>query len=257
MRMTTLNKSKNLKVFVESDLTELNMEKIPDHIAIIMDGNRRWSKKNNSPIFSGHWQGAETLIEIVQAASELGVKVLTVYAFSTENWARSENEVIDLLSLFEVYLKKKKKLMIEQGVKLSTIGDIKSLPKSLQKTIEEVQLSTQSCDKIELVLAINYGARNEMLRAVKKICSDIGNHKLSVEDLNEKIISSYLDTKTKKDPDLLIRTSGELRLSNFMLWQLSYTEVFVTDVLWPDFNKTELVRAILEYQKRHRRLGGT
>jgi len=255
--MTTLNKSKNLKIFDDEELVDLNMEKIPHHIAIIMDGNRRWSRKNNSHAFSGHWQGAETLIEIVQVASELGVKVLTVYAFSTENWTRSKNEVVDLLSLFEVYLKRKKKLMIMQGVKLSTIGDIKSLPKSLQETIEEVQLATQNCDKIELVLAINYGARNEMLRAVKKICYDISNSKLSVDDLSEKIISSYLDTKAKKDPDLLIRTSGELRLSNFMLWQLSYTEVFVTDILWPDFNKAELVRAIFEYQKRKRRLGGT
>jgi len=255
--MTILNKSKNLKIFADDEIADLNMEKIPHHIAIIMDGNRRWSRKNNSPLFSGHWQGAETLIEIVQVASELGVKVLTVYAFSTENWARSKNEVVDLLSLFEVYLKRKKKLMVMQGVKLSTIGDIKTLPKSLQKTIEEVQLATQNCDKIELVLAINYGARNEMLRAVKKICYDIGNSELRLEDLSEKVISSYLDTRAKKDPDLLIRTSGELRLSNFLLWQLSYTEVFVTDVLWPDFNKTELVRAIIEYQKRQRRLGGS
>lgn len=254
--MTILNQSKNTKIFSDSDLLNLDMDNIPYHLAIIMDGNRRWSKRKRSPLFSGHWQGAEILIEIVQAASELGVKILTVYAFSTENWTRPKKEVVDLLSLFEIYLKRKKKVMIEQGVCLTTMGDIEQLPVSLQSTIKEVKLATQSCEKIELVLAINYGARNEILRAIKKICYDVSNHNLDAENLNEKVISSYLDTKAKKDPDLLIRTSGELRLSNFMLWQLSYAELFVTEVLWPDFDKKELLKAIIEYQKRQRRLGG-
>jgi undecaprenyl diphosphate synthase len=254
--MTILNENKNIRVFSENDLAKVDMNNIPHHIAIIMDGNRRWSKRKNFSLFSGHWQGAETLIEIVQAAYELGVKVVTVYAFSTENWTRAEREVKDLLSLFEVYLKRKKMSMVEQGVKLSTIGDIEKLPHSLQATIKETCLATQNCEKIELALAINYGARNEILRAIKKICYDVNDNKLNIDELNETVISSYLDTKAKKDPDLLIRTSGELRLSNFMLWQLSYTEVFVTDVLWPDFNKYELIKAIMEYQNRQRRIGG-
>ncbi|MGD2169065.1 MAG: isoprenyl transferase [Chlamydiota bacterium] len=243
------------KDFSDQELADLDPMNVPHHLAIIMDGNRRWAKKNNLPPIMGHWQGAEALTQIVRDASEIGIKVLTVYSFSTENWGRSKQEIHDLIHLLEVYLKEKKEMMIEEGVKLSTIGDLTKMPVSLQEIIKEVKLSTQKCEKIELVLAINYGARNEICRAVQKICSDIKDNKLSINDLSENIFSNYLDTKDYRDPDLLIRTSGEQRLSNFLLWQISYTEVYITKVLWPDFDKTALLTAINEFQKRQRRLG--
>lgn len=252
--MTIAEVSTN-KIFSDEELATLDPAKVPHHLAIIMDGNRRWAKKKNLPPIMGHWQGAETLTQIVRSAFELGIKVLTVYSFSTENWGRSKQEINDLMHLLEVYLKDKKEMMIQEGVKLSTIGDLSKMPLSLQEVVKEVKHATEKCEKIELVLALNYGSRNEICRAVQKICCDIKENKLSINDLNESIFSNYLDTKNYRDPDLLIRTSGEQRLSNFLLWQISYTEVYVTKVLWPEFDKRALLAAVYEFQKRQRRLG--
>lgn len=228
---------------------------VPRHIALIMDGNRRWAKQRGLPIELGHWKGVETIDEIVKYSIEFGVKILTVFAFSTENWSRSSEEVECLMNLFSEYLKKKKSSLIQEGVKLSTIGDLSRFSISLQQQLKSVMEATEHCSKIDLVLALNYGSRNEITRAVKKIIEAVSENKIQKQEVTENLISSYLDTSNWSDPDLLIRTSGEKRLSNFLLWQMSYTEVHTTSVLWPDFGKEELLRAIIEYQKRERRFG--
>lgn len=234
----------------------LDLTKIPDHVAIIMDGNRRWAKSNGFSTLRGHKKGADNLIEVVRAAIDFNIKILTVYAFSTENWDRKENEVKALWRLFEEYLVKNEKEFLKLGLKLKVIGDITKCPKSLQKKILHATLATEKGTKITLVLAINYGARDEIKRAFKKILIDYDNKELKKENISEKLISSYLDTSSLKEPDLLIRTSGEMRLSNFLLWQLAYSELYVTKALWPDFSKLELKKALLDYQMRERRFGG-
>ncbi len=240
----------------EQKKIELDATRIPHHIAIIMDGNRRWAKKQGLSPMVGHWKGAEVLCSIVEAAANLGVKVLTVYAFSTENWNRDSEEVEDLMKLFQMYLCSQKKHMVESGVRLDAIGDIEKLPSFVRETLQEVKDATASCSRIELVLALNYGARDDIKRAVVAIIEDIERGVLTGDDVSEKIIASYLDTASWSDPDLLIRTSGERRLSNFLLWQISYAEVHYTDILWPEFDENALIDAILEFQKRDRRIGG-
>jgi undecaprenyl diphosphate synthase len=228
---------------------------IPHHVAIIMDGNRRWAYEKDMPSAFGHWKGAEALTQIVKAASDMGIKVLTVYAFSTENWARQREEVDYLMQLFETYLLQQKEAMIEQGVKLDAIGDLSRLPQKLQKVFLDVKQATCLGKNIELVLALSYGGRDEILRGVKAVIKDVENGKLIKDLLTEDMFSNYLDTAKWPDPDLLIRTSGENRLSNFLLWQLCYTEVVVTDVLWPDFLNKNLKEAVDEYRYRKRRKG--
>lgn len=227
----------------------------PYHVAIIMDGNRRWAKLKGMPTAFGHWKGAETLTNIVKAAADLGVKVLTVYAFSTENWFRHEDEVNYLMELFENYLLQQKESMIEMGVKLDAIGDLSRLPDRLLKVLLEVKQATELGSRIELVLALSYGGRNEILRGVKALLLDCESGKIDKQKIDESVFSGYLDTAKWPDPDLLIRTSGENRLSNFLLWQLCYTEVVITDVLWPDFEKKNLENAVNEYRTRRRRRG--
>lgn len=222
------------------------------HIAIIMDGNRRWAKQRGLSPVMGHWKGAEVLMDVVKGASELGVKTLTVYAFSTENWNRSENEIEELMDIFEVYLSRKKDFMVREGVRLETIGDVSRLPQRVQDALQTTKKATENCDKINLVLALNYGGRNEIQRAISKMIDD----KIESSAVTEKLISEYLDTHPWGDPELVIRTSGELRVSNFLLWQISYSEIYVTDVLWPEFTPQHLFEAALEFQKRGRRLGG-
>jgi undecaprenyl diphosphate synthase len=227
----------------------------PHHVAIIMDGNRRWAHLKGMPTAFGHWKGAETLTDVVKAASDLNIKVLTVYAFSTENWFRNQDEVDYLMELFETYLMGQKQFMIEMGVKLDAIGDLSRLPEKLLKVLLEVKEATRLGNKIELVLALSYGGRNEILRGIKAILQDYEVGKIDKQKLDEAVISGYLDTAKWPDPDLLIRTSGENRLSNFLLWQLCYTEVVITDVLWPDFEKKNLEDAVNEYRTRRRRRG--
>lgn len=235
---------------------KLDPAKIPEHVAIIMDGNRRWASQNGVPTMVGHWKGAEALTRIVEAASNLGIKVLTVYAFSTENWRRSKDEVDSIMHLFKMYLSGQKERMARQGVRLDTIGDVPQLPEDLREVLEQAKRETAHGKKIDLVLAMNYGARDDIRRAAVSIVEECLSGRLKKEEISEAVIAGHLDTAKWGDPQLLIRTSGEKRLSNFLLWQISYAEVYITDVLWPDFGEAELVHAILEFQRRKRRIGG-
>jgi len=242
------------------DPGEVDLERkglIPNHVAIVMDGNRRWASRRFMPAMIGHWKGADTISKIVRAASRLGIKVLTLFAFSTENWKRSEKEVNELMKVFSHYLKKHLHFMLEEGVRLDCIGDLSKLPQDLQDLFLETKEATKEGKNIDLVLAVNYGGRDDIRRALQSIVAQCEKGLLKKEDISEDLISTYLDTAKWKDPDLFIRTSGEHRLSNFLLWQFSYTEVFVTKTLWPDFNQKHLLEAVLDYQQRDRRLGGS
>lgn len=236
---------------------QVTSQPIPKHVAIIMDGNRRWAKRNDQPAVFGHWRGASVLIDVVKAAATLGIEVLTVYSFSTENWARSEEEVLALMEVFRHYLRSQKQIMIDEGICLSAIGDLSKLPEDLQEEFSNVQQETSAGKRIRLVLAVNYGARDEMRRCVVKILENFEKGLLKKEEIDSNLISKFLDTADLPDPDLLIRTSGEMRLSNFLLWQLSYAEFFLTDTLWPDFSPQNLLEAVLSFQKRIRRRGGS
>lgn len=234
---------------------KLDFQHIPHHIAIIMDGNRRWAKKKGLPAMVGHWYGAEALSNLVESAASLGVKVVTAFSFSTENWNRALDEVDSLLHLFRMYLLGQKERMIREGVRLSTIGDLRRLPLDLRNVLDEVKQATSTGHLIDLVLAINYGARDNIRRATQAIVEDCLVGRIQKENISEALISRYLDTAPWGDPALLIRPGGEKRLSNFLLWEISYAEVYTTDVLWPDFTESDLVKALAEYQKRERRGG--
>lgn len=242
--------------FSKEELSFLDPSKLPQHVAIIMDGNRRWAKKHSCHSSSGHWEGTDVLMNAVKAAKELGIKALTVYAFSTENWTRTEKEVDLLMELFEISLRNKRSSMIENGVRLHHIGNPSRFPPSFLNVLEETKRATAHNTHIDLILALNYGGRDDIRRALYSIIEDVEKGKLSKEHICEQTIGSYLDTSPWPDPELLIRTSGEFRLSNFLLWQISYTEVYVTDTLWPDFTPHHLLKALKDYQKRSRRLGG-
>lgn len=242
--------------FSEEELTLLDPEKIPTHVAIIPDGNRRWACSKSVSSNIGHWEGADKLTNIVKAAAEMGVRVLTVYSFSTENWTRSKNEIDALMKLFELYLISQRDILRKEGIRLNVIGDISMCPLHVQNAIKDTMQATEKGSKFDLVLAMNYGGRDEIKRSILKIIDDYDNNKIDKSCITENLISKYLDTAKWKDPDLLIRTSGEQRISNFLLWQISYTEVYVTDVLWPEFSPKHFYKAVMEYQKRKRRLGG-
>lgn len=243
-------------IFTPAQAASVDKMRIPRHIAIIPDGNRRWAKQRDEMAFLGHQAGANTLIEIVKAGKELGVKAMTFYLFSTENWNRSKEEVIALMWLLEDFLRRRCEEMKEHGVRLMTIGNLAALSSEVQLAIEETKQSTAHCTNIDMIFALNYGGRDDLCRAFHKI---IDEHKgmLKSEHLTENLISRHLDTAPWGDPDLLIRTSGEMRISNFLLWQLSYSEIHVTDALWPDFSHEDLLKAIKDFQTRDRRLGGT
>lgn len=252
MTAHTLEVPESKTFFSAEELSRIDPTKIPKHIAIIMDGNRRWAKQRGLPAMMGHWEGAETLTEIIRAASDLNVKTLTVFAFSTENWGRPQNEVEDLMNIFELYLMRKKEHMIRDGVRLDAIGDLSRLPERVRAAFYQTKKGTEHCDKINLVLALNYGGRDEIRRAMVKMMQE----NISPDQITEECISKHLDTSRFGDPDLLIRTSGEMRVSNFLLWQMCYAEIFSTEILWPNFSPKELFEAILVYQRRNRRLGG-
>lgn len=241
--------------YTPKQIAALDAARLPQHIAIIMDGNRRWAQMQNLPSLAGHWAGAQTLTHIIRAAGELGIKIVTVYAFSTENWIRPQEEVEGLLELTETYLVEQRSSMIKEGVRLGTIGDLSRFPSKLLDVIEETKTATSKGNTIDLVLALNYGGRDDIKRALSAIAKDFVNNKISNHELTEQTISKYLDTAKWQDPDLLIRTSGEMRLSNFLLWQASYAEMYVTEVLWPDFTSQHLYEAVLDYQRRNRRVG--
>lgn len=228
----------------------------PQHIAIIMDGNRRFAKQESLAIEEGHIAGAKNLLKITEAAVSMEIKVLTVYAFSTENWFRSDPEIQSLFHIFELYLKKMGPLLIENGVKLSTIGDLSPFPLSLKTILDEVKHATREGKNLELVLAVNYGGRADITRGVKAITKDVCAGKILETDITEDLIGSYLYTSKWPDPDLLIRTSGEQRVSNFLLWQISYSEMFIAKELWPEFTAELFMEAVETYKKRNKRLGG-
>ena len=234
-----------------------DQENIPQHIAIIMDGNGRWAKQHTVGRISGHRKGAQAVKITVSSCREIGIKYLTLFAFSVENWQRPGREVKALMLLLEKYLNKETKELHKQGIKLTTIGDIEHLNQSVQEKLALAKALTANNDKMTLNLALSYGGRDEIISAVKKVIHDNKNNLLKAEDINSATFSNYLQTSGIPDPDLLIRTSGEYRLSNFLLWQLAYTELYFTEVFWPDFNKRELLKAIASYQKRERRFGLT
>lgn len=235
----------------------LNERKKPQHIAFIPDGNRRWAVSQTTTTDEGHRYGGDTLIETVKAARELDVKVVTFYLFSTENWGRPSEEIAALMWLLYTFLQEQLSTMLEYGIRVSTIGELSALPEYVQTQIAETKESTKSCCDIEMVMALNYGGRDEICRAICKIVSDCKEGKLSDVDIDEAAVSSYLDTAAWGDPDLLIRTSGEMRISNYLLWQISYSEIYSTEVLWPDFTSEHLFDAIENFQMRQRRLGKT
>lgn len=229
---------------------------VPQHIAIIMDGNGRWAKKRGLPRNAGHTAGAKNVENICLAAKKLGVKYLTLYAFSTENWSRPEAEVKALMKLLAGYLNKCVQTAHENKMHIRVIGDISRLSEKFQKQIIEAERVSSVYDGLNLTIAINYGSRDEMLRAMRSVCADVKAEKLAPEELTEELFGSYLDTRELPDPDLLIRTSGEQRLSNYLLWQLAYSEFYFTGVPWPDFDEKELRKAIDAYKNRDRRYGG-
>lgn len=229
--------------------------RVPNHIAIILDGNGRWAKSKGMPRSYGHIKGCENLEEICEVAKELGVKYLTVYAFSTENWSRSREEVEGLMKLFRNYLKKCIKISKKNQMCVRVIGDPTAFDQDIQYSIKKLEEFSRDFDELHFQIALNYGSRDEITRAVNRMLEDQKNGLLT-GPVTEKMISGYLDTAGLPDPDLMIRTSGELRLSNYLLWQLAYTEFYFTNVPWPDFKKDELVKAIEKYNERDRRYGG-
>lgn len=228
---------------------------MPAHIAIIPDGNRRWARNNSYPLRKGYVEGAKVLIDTVQAALQLGIQVITVYSFSTENWRRSEQEVALLMELYTWYLQEYRQELQTQGVRLRPIGDTSKLPSRLQETLSETVEATKDCRLLELVLPMNYGGRNEIVRTMRALAEKVQQGSITPEEISEELISQSLDTSGLPDPDLIIRTSGEQRLSNFLLWQSAYAEVFIIKELWPQFTPDALLEVLIEYQQRSRRCG--
>lgn len=235
---------------------KLDLENIPSHIGIIMDGNGRWAKKRNLPRTFGHKEGTKRVIDIVETAYKLNIKSLTLYAFSTENWKRPEDEISKLMDLLAYYIKNQLEKIINNNIKINVLGDYTKFPSSIVKLIDNALQRTESNDKMILNIALNYGGQTEIVDATKKIVKDIGDNKISIDDINTETFKDYLYTKGQSDLDLLIRPSGELRVSNFLLYQLAYSEFYFSDILWPDFNENEFYKAIYDYQNRNRRFGG-
>jgi len=229
---------------------------IPKHIAIIMDGNRRWAREKGLETKEGHKAGADNLENIAKYCNEIGVKYLTVYAFSTENWKRSKEEVSALMILLKNYLKKFSKNANKEGIRIKILGDISILDDGLRKSINEAVERTKNGTGLTLNIAFNYGGRAELTHAMKKIAQEVVDNKIKIDDINESLISEKLYTENQPDPDLLIRPGGELRISNFLPWQLVYSEFYFTDKFWPDFNNEDLLDAIKTFNKRNRKFGG-
>ena len=231
------------------------MNNIPRHIAIIMDGNRRWAKEHGLPIKKGHKAGADAIEKIVRYANELGIEYITAYAFSTENWKRSEEEVSALMALLKAYLDEFSKKADKENFKIRVLGDISVLSKSLQTSINKAVETTKNNTGVSFNIAFNYGGRDEIVKATKKIATKVKSGEINLEDIDEELVSKNLYTYDIPDPDLMIRTSGELRISGFLIWQLAYTEFLFVDKYWPDFNEKDLDEAIAVYQKRVRKFG--
>ena len=237
-------------------LEALQQRPMPQHIAVIMDGNGRWAKGKGLPRLAGHRVGVQALKSMIMAVDELGIQYLTVYAFSTENWKRPADEVNGLMDLMVEFIDKEIDYLHEKGVRVNPIGDISRLTGKTLERITYAQEKTKGNTNIVLNVALNYGGRQEIIRATKIICQEVQAGKLQIDDINETLFADYLYTNGQPDPDLLIRPSGELRISNFLLWQIAYSEFWITNVLWPDFGKEHLWQAIWEFQNRDRRYGG-
>jgi len=228
---------------------------LPVHVAIIMDGNGRWAQKRMLHRIRGHEKGSEAVREVVRACREIGIAHLTLYAFSTENWQRPRTEVAALMSLLKQFLQKERRELIEKDIRLFAIGQTDRLPPDVRRALDETIEATKENKSLQLTLALSYGGRNEICRAVRAIAADVGAGRVSAADIDDALITAYLDTARIPDPDLLIRTSGEMRISNFLLWQIAYAEIFITPTLWPDFGKEEFLHILRDYQHRERRYG--
>jgi undecaprenyl diphosphate synthase len=239
----------------EKLLKKIDLNKLPQHIAIIMDGNGRWAKEKGLPRTKGHLEGANSAREIVKTSAKLKIKALTLYAFSLENWQRPRQEIDTLMSILARYLKNEKNDLISNNIKLKAFGCLKLLPTNLQAEIKKVENATQENTGLYLNIALSYSGRWEIVEATRKIVKDLQKKIIKFKDLNESLFSRYLCTAEIGDPDLLIRTSGEMRISNFLLYQLAYTEIYITPIYWPDFKTAQFYQAIIEYQKRKRRFG--
>jgi len=235
---------------------KINMSNLPKHIAIIMDGNGRWAQKRFLPRAAGHKEGVERVKEIVEAAGNLGIEYLTLYALSTENWSRPKEEIDILMKLLVEYLKKELETLCKNDIRIKVLGNLDKLPLLPKEEILRAVEKTKNNKKLVLNIALNYGGRTEIVSAVKSILTDIVENKINIEDIDENRFKKYLYTKDQPDPDLLIRPSGELRVSNFLLYQIAYTEFWYSDIYWPDFNEKYLYEAIIDFQKRKRRFGG-
>ena len=234
---------------------KLDPNNLPRHIAVIMDGNGRWAKKQGAKRIFGHKSGIKSVKDITEGCADLGVEYLTLYAFSTENWNRPKLEVAGLMRILVSSLRKELDTLQKNEVKLCAIGDLQNLPRICQKELREAMENTKDNTKMQLTLALSYSGRWELLKAVRQLATDAQLGKIDVSDIDEHLLASNLETRNMPDPELLIRTSGEMRISNFLLWQIAYTELFITDVLWPDFRKEHLYQALMAYQSRERRFG--
>jgi undecaprenyl diphosphate synthase len=239
------------------DLDGLDKNRLPQHVAIIMDGNGRWAKQRGKNRIEGHRRGKTSVRVIVEFSRKIGIRFLSLYAFSTENWLRPDDEVHALMGLLEHYLAAEQSKMMRYGIRLLAIGDHERLPMGVRSTLEDVIALTRVNRRMTVVLALSYSGRDEIVRMVKKVATDVRSGKYAPRDIDEQMIAGHMDTPGVPDPDLLIRTSGEMRISNFYLWQIAYSELYVTPTLWPDFREKEYLQALIEYQRRRRRFGRT
>nr|WP_277995799.1 isoprenyl transferase [Moorella thermoacetica] len=251
--LTKRSRSRKIR---EDGSQELDRERLPRHVAIIMDGNGRWARSRGLPRLAGHRAGVESLRDIVRACVDWGIGILTVYAFSTENWKRPHEEVEGLMNLLVEYLRRELAELRREGVQVRAIGRLESLPRQAREELERARKETAANKRLILNLALNYGGRSELVDACRRIATLVARGELDPGEIDEEVINNFLYTAGLPDPDLLIRPSGEMRVSNFLLWQLAYTEFWVTDIYWPDFRREDLRRALLDYQQRERRFGG-
>ena len=238
-------------------LEKLDLTQMPRHIAVIMDGNGRWAKKNLLPRIQGHWEGVKTVDRIVSLCRKLDIEALTLYSFSDENWKRPPVEINTLMKILDHYLNKELERMKNENIRFHTIGQVEELPLEIQKLLAHAKNYTSDCEGMTLTLALSYGGRQEILKSVQQIANKVRTGELRVEDIDYSVFESFLQTNSLPEPDLLIRTSGEMRISNFLLYQIAYTELHYTKVLWPEFKEEDLFRAIIDFQKRERRFGMT
>lgn len=233
----------------------IDKRNLPKHIAVIMDGNGRWAKKQGARRIFGHQNAIKAIRDISEGSAEIGIKYLTLYAFSTENWNRPKAEIRGLMELLVATIRKETETLIKNNIMLKAIGDIDSLPKKCQRELSEAMEITKNNSGLTLVLALSYSGRWDIVQGIKSLLKDVKNELISEKDINQELFSRYLSTSNIPDPELLIRTSGEMRISNFLLWQMAYTELYITELLWPDFRKEHLIEAIISYQRRERRFG--